>query len=147
MKPINALRLGALLLAAAVAAGCSNSSKSSSSDATNPPSSAAAVESGGGAGGGNYPEWASAVVPEYNTGIVAQLPVNGRLFQIQTSDDAKTVLAWYRARVPGNWSSDTSNPAEGTSWNIVTHGVQIAIAENKLTQSNDVKTIIALSLR
>src|SRR5579872_6919314 len=101
MKTRNALRLGAFLLAAGVAAGCSSSSKSSSSDATNPPSSAAAVESGGNAGGVNYPEWASAVVPEYNTGIVAQLPVNGRFFQIQTSDDAKTVLAWYQARVPG----------------------------------------------
>ena len=130
-----------------MAAACSNSSKPSSSDATNPPSSATAVESGGNVGGGNYPEWASAVVPEYNTGIVAQLPVNGRLFQIQTSDDAKTVLAWYQARVPGNWSADTSNPAEGTAWNIVTHGVQIAVSENKLTRANNVKTMISLSLR
>jgi hypothetical protein len=149
MTAKNALRLCAFLLAAGVAAGCSNSSKSpsASSDATNPPSSTAGSANDSSTDGVHYPKWAAAVVPDYTGGIVVQLPVNQRFYQIQTSDDAKTVLAWYKARVPGDWSSDTSDEAAGISWSIVVNGVQIAIAENKLKQSNNVKTLVSLSLR
>jgi hypothetical protein len=133
------------LLAAGVAAGCTSPSKSSSasSDATNGPSSTAMTESGNNSS--PYPEWASAAVPDYGSGIVVHVLVNGGYYQIQTSDDAKTVFAWYKARVPGNWRLDNSDGSN--DWINAVHGVQISIRENTLKQSNNVKTIVSLMTR
>lgn len=146
MTTKNALRLCAFLLAASMAAGCSNQSKSSSanSGATNDMSSTAAAQSESNPGDNiHYPDWASAVVPDYPGGVVEQVLINTGLYQIQTTDDVNTVVAWYKARVSGKWSLDNSDGSN--NWTNVAHGVEISIKENTLKVSNNIKTMILLS--
>jgi hypothetical protein len=105
---------------------------SASPEASESPSSVSeaspeAAASGGGSAASSasnspYPDWATAAVPEYPN-VIDQM-LGDDFYQIMSADDAASVLAWYRSRVPGAWAT----PASPDNWVLPSaKGVRIEI--------------------
>jgi cytochrome c553 len=122
------------LLALVAAAACSSSHQSSGDDA------AAASAAPGAAG--QYPSWAAAVVAEYPNRVDAG-SVTDKLFQIDTADDPKTVVAWFKAHAPTPVTA--SDPDSAPRWFVNTSGVAIDIDPNNYAGTTGIKTMIAFS--
>ena len=94
-----------------------------------------------------YPEWAAAVVPAYpharpwSSPIAAR--VQSKMYGLATTDLLPTVVAWYKARVKGAWSSSEG----GNTWSVKSGGVRIQISRNLYDDSGNEKpgTRIALT--
>jgi hypothetical protein len=151
MNEINALGLFILFLAVASSAGCSAGSSgsaandnaaASTSTATANPSASASPAS---ASNSEYPAWAAAAVPNYPNAIDRML-VRHDFYQIDSADDAATVLAWYKSHVSGTWG-EAGGPGNQVLPNV--NGVRIEV--DKLGYGNEPvgsrpRTMICLNL-
>ncbi len=100
------------------------------------------------AGGGeapSYPNWAAAVVPAYPNCLPSSGPVGPTLYGIGTTDSMPVVLAWYKARVKGAWTS----AERGNTWSVRSGGIRIQISKNLYDDDGNEKpgTRIALLRR
>lgn len=98
------------------------------------------------AGGGpapSYPNWAAAVVPAYPNCLLSSGPVIPTMYGIATTDSIAAVVAWYKARVKGAWSSSEG----GNTWSVKSRGVRIQISKNYYDDENNEKagTRVALT--
>ncbi|HZR66712.1 MAG TPA: hypothetical protein VFA85_16340 [Terriglobales bacterium] len=91
----------------------------------------------------SYPDWAAAVVPAYPHALPSSGPVTPTLYGIETTDSTPAVVAWYKARVKGAWSSSEG----GDTWSIKSGGVRIQISRNFYDDSGNEKpgTRVALT--
>jgi hypothetical protein len=129
----NSLWLRSLALLALVAAtACSSSHQAASGDA------AAASASAG--ADGQYPTWAAAVVAEYPNRVDAS-SVTDNLFQIDTADDTKTVVAWFKAHASAPVTA--SDPDSAPRWFVNTAAVHVDIEPNTYEGTTGVKTMMA----
>jgi hypothetical protein len=95
----------------------------------------------------SYPDWAAAVVPPYpharpwSSPIAAR--VQSKMCGLATTDLMPTVVAWYKARVKGAWSSSEG----GNTWSVKSGGVRIQISRNFYDDSGNEKpeTRVALT--
>jgi len=95
----------------------------------------------------SYPDWAAAVVPAYpharpwSSPIAAR--VQSKMYGLATTDPMPTVVAWYKARVKGAWSSSEG----GNTWSVKSGGVRIQISRNFYDDSGNEKpgTRVALT--
>jgi hypothetical protein len=113
MKKINAFKLLTLFFAIATTAGCgggasgsaaSGNAAGASQSTVAQPSESSATASPDNASDSTYPAWAAAVVPNYPNAIDRML-VRDDFYQIDSADDAATVLAWYKSHLPGKWTT------------------------------------------
>jgi hypothetical protein len=145
MKASLALRLLAVI-ALAAATACSSAHEDSSGDAAaasaTPGAPDAAATTGTTGTTAQYPPWAAAVVAEYPNHIDTAF-VTDNLFQIDTADDPKTVVAWFKAHASAPVTS--SDPDSAPRWYVNTSGVSIAIEPWTYPGTTGIKTMIAFS--
>jgi hypothetical protein len=122
------------LLALMAATACSSSHQASGGDAAAASATAGTI--------GQYPAWAAAVVAEYPNRVDAA-PVTDNLFQIDTADDPKTVVAWFKAHASAPVTA--SDPDSSPRWFVNTSGVSIDIDPNNYAGTTGIKTMIAFS--
>jgi len=122
------------MLALVATAACSSAHQTAGGDA------ATASATPGVAG--EYPAWAAAVVAEYPSRVDAAF-VTDNLYQIDTSDDPKTVVAWFRAHASAPVTE--SDPDSAPRWFVNTSGVSIDIDPNNYPGTTGIKTMIAFS--
>jgi hypothetical protein len=65
------------------------------------------------------------------------------MYGIATTDSIAAVVAWYKARVKGAWSSSEG----GNTWSVKSRGVRIQISKNYYDDENNEKagTRVALT--
>lgn len=145
MKASLALRLLAVI-ALAAATACSSGHQDSSGDAAaasaTPGAPGAAATTGTTGTTAQYPAWAAAVVAEYPN-RVDEAAVTDNIFQIDTADDPKTVVAWFKAHASAPVTA--SDPDSAPRWFVNTSGVSIDIDPNTSPVSPGIKTMIALT--
>jgi hypothetical protein len=134
------------IIALVAGAACSSAHQDSSSEAAaasaTPGAPDAAVTTGTTGTTAQYPAWASTVVAEYPNHVDTAF-VTDNLFQIDTADDPKTVVAWFKAHASAPVTS--SDPDSAPRWYVNTSGVSIAIEPWTYPGTTGIKTMIAFS--
>jgi hypothetical protein len=130
------------VLALVAATACSSSHQTSSGDAATASDTQGAAASAAAGATGQYPAWAAAVVAEYPN-HVDTAAVTDNLFQIDTADDPKTVVAWFKAHASAPVTA--SDPDSAPRWFVNTSGVSIDIDPNNYPGTTGIKTMIAFS--
>ena len=139
MNKINAFGLSTLAFAVATTFGCASggsgtaasANAATASSSTTQPTLSGADASPGSASNSPYPAWAAAAVPSYPSAIDRML-VRDDFYQIDSADDAATVLAWYKSHVPGAWTT-AGSPDNALLTNA--NGVRIEV--DKLGYGNE----------
>ncbi len=103
---------------------------------TSPALSTAIPKRAANSGAPSYPEWAAAIVPAYPNVLPSSGPRTPYFYGIETTDAFPTVVAWYKARVHGAWSSSERE----TTWTVKVGNVRIQVSKNILDDSGEMKT-------
>lgn len=145
MNKINTFRLFILTLAVASSAGCAAGSSGSAASTSTVTAELSASASPASASNSPYPAWAAAAVPNYPNAIDRML-VRDDFYQIDSADNAATVLAWYKSHVSGTWTT-AGSPDNALLPNV--NGVRIEV--DKLGYGNQPvgarpRTMICLNL-